>query len=56
MHFDIDVIMQWPLSKLYGYMSYYLTQTDEFKEKMRIESKRPMTSDEIANKLGGWDE
>ncbi len=42
---DIDIILAWPLKKIYGYMSYYRTQTEEFKKQQKSET--PISFNEI---------
>ncbi len=51
---DVDVIMSWPLDKLYGYMAYYLTQSEDFKEKIKDENLTPeQRTKQLMQVLGG---
>jgi hypothetical protein len=29
---DVDIVLSWPISKLYRYMAFYITESDKFKE------------------------
>lgn len=35
---DIDIILKWPVGKVYGYVAFYMTENPEWKEKMKEES------------------
>ncbi len=45
---DVDVIMSWPLCKIYEYMAFYLTESEEFKEQIREDN---MTTEQKANQV-----
>ena len=42
---DADIIMSWPLSKIYRYMAFYLTETDDFKK--NLNKDKVMSFEEI---------
>lgn len=42
---DADLIMKWPLSKIYRYMAFYLTESDDFKKK--ASNDKTMSFEEI---------
>lgn len=48
LHMDVDVIMKWPLDKLYEYMAYYYSQTEEFQEEMKDDA---MTDEQRAKQI-----
>lgn len=51
---DVEVIMNWPLNKIYEYMAFYLTDSDEFKEEYAEEQMTPEErSNQILKMLGG---
>ncbi len=41
LHIDVDVIMSWPTRKIYEYMAFFRTETDEFKAKIKEENMTP---------------
>lgn len=49
-HIDVDVIMSWPLSKLYEHMAFYHTESDQFKESQK-KSDEPMSFEEIIRRM-----
>lgn len=32
---DVDVVMRWPLAKLYEHMAFFVTETPEFQERYK---------------------
>lgn len=46
---DAEVIMTWPLKKIYGYMSFYITETDKFKK--ADEKDKVMSFDDIVKMM-----
>lgn len=51
---DIDVIMSWPLHKIHEYMAFYLSETEEFKEKLKDEALTPEErTNQLLQLLGG---
>lgn len=51
---DIDEVMSWKLNKLFRYMAFYLTENEDFRKKQLPTIE--LTADQVANKMGGWDE
>lgn len=47
---DVDIILSWPMKKLYQYMAFYITETEEFKKKQKF-SKEPMSFEEICTMM-----
>jgi len=46
---DVDVVINWPLKKLYEYMAYYHTQSDVFKETQK--TNEPISFEEIIRRM-----
>jgi len=38
---DVDIIMSWPVGKLYEYMAFYMTEDSEWLEKYKEEQLTP---------------
>lgn len=38
---DVEVVMSWPVGKIYEYMAFYMTQNDEWLEKYKEEQLTP---------------
>ena len=32
LHMDVDIIMSWPLKKIYEYMAFYITEDEDWKK------------------------
>lgn len=51
---DVDVIMSWPLHKIYEYMAFYISETDEFKERAEEDAMTPeQKTNRLLQLLGG---
>ena len=38
---DVDIVMAWPVGKLYEYMAFYITQDPDWVEKYKEEQMTP---------------
>jgi hypothetical protein len=47
---DADIILAWPLKKIYRYMAFYITESDDFKKKQKFDSE-PMSFEEICEMM-----
>ncbi len=45
---DVDIIMSWPLDKLYEYMAFYMLEDEKCKDKLQEES---LTQDQKNEKM-----
>ncbi len=44
---DVDIIMAWPIKKLFEYMAFYRTESNDFKESQ----KKPISFEEICKRM-----
>ncbi len=45
---DVDEIAEWPVQKIYEYMAFWLTENEDFKQKIKDES---LTDEEKAQAI-----
>ncbi len=51
---DVDIIMAWPLKKIYEYMAFYVSETPEWQEKYKEDNLTPEDkARKLAQFLGG---
>lgn len=41
LHMDVDIIMSWPVGKLYEYMAFYISEDSDWQEKYKEEQMTP---------------
>ncbi len=50
MHIDADVILSWPIDKIYRYMAFYITESEDFKKKQKFNNE-PMSFEAICEMM-----